>query len=385
MSHRLSWSLVSVGSASVGLLAAGIMVYAAGCGQSVEGLNGTKGPCPATFDDNNPCTDDECTGGAVKHDPKSDGTACAMGKNRGTCGSGVCNLSCMSTSSGCTCDTPEDCPMATECQEWVCPASRCELNLEKTGSPIATQTEGDCKSVVCTAEGGTTITDDATDTPADKDACHVGTCQAGMPGYASVKVGDPCGDGKDGVCDSSEKCVPCLEGTGTGCTPGEMCYKTTAGELACTTCSNGTKDASEADTDCGGACAQCLLGGPCKSCELGKTCNAGSDCANTKPCVDGVCCESVCAGVCQACSPGSGHCDDLPTGAVDPNCPAADGKVCAYGVGCVFRAGHACTYGTDCTSGTCSLSKCNKGGPLAPCIDGTDCTSGTCQMDHTCM
>jgi hypothetical protein len=385
MSHRTYWALVSVGSASVGLLAAGITVHVAGCGQSTEGTKETKGQChAAVLEDNNPCTDDKCVGEVVKHDPVADGTACERGMNSGTCNSGFCKLSCATVVTNCACDTGADCPMDTECLKWSCDEKSCKATPQ-TGTPIAAQEQGDCKKIVCAANGGTESKNDDTDRPDDADACHAGNCQDGTTLQDLRKTGDPCGAGQTGVCDSSSQCVPCLEGTSTGCVTGDICYKTTADELKCTNCNNKSQDTDETDTDCGGVCAECKPSGPCKACDLGKACSTGSDCGSSKPCVDGVCCKDLCTGACKACSLGVGTCDDLPTGSTDPNCPT--GRVCASGAGCVLQAGGACTFDTDCMSGVCSLGidKCAKGLAMAPCIEGTDCKSGTCQTDHTCQ
>jgi hypothetical protein len=47
---------------------------------------------------------------------------------------------------------------------------------------------------------------------------------------------------------------------------------------------------------------------------LGKTCSATSDCATGQTCVDNVCCESACDGVCESCNQAGalGHCNPIP-------------------------------------------------------------------------
>jgi hypothetical protein len=388
MSYRLSWSLVSVGSASVGLLAAGIMMYAAGCGQSGETLHSAQGLCMLEFDDKNPCTIDICPDdGMVQHTPSYDGTTCSLGKNSGTCEDGVCKLSCESMPSDCACETVDDCPPDKECLKWSCENTSCK-STPQPGTVIAAQTQGDCQDIVCTATGlGTERKNNDADKPKAAEACHIGTCENGMPSQGLQGAGMPCDrdGGQPGVCDSSGQCVLCLENTSNGCKTGELCYRTTAGVLQCTNCSNNTKDTDEAGVDCGGVCAQCKPGGMCKTCAQGQTCKVGSDCSNSKPCVDGVCCEDLCPLACSACAPGTGQCEDVPTGTMDVLC--LNGRVCAKGAGCVFRVGWTCSLDALCMSNNCNMAtmKCAPGATGAPCVDGTDCKSGMCKPDHTCQ
>src|SRR5689334_7392503 len=85
-----------------------------------------------------------------------------------------------------------------------------------------------------------------------------------------------------------------------------------AGALPCQpSCSDGTRNGSETDVDCGGACAPCALGGAC---------SADADCA-----AGGICDPQECR-VARSCDeilqrhPGSGDGAYLiePTGAVPP-------------------------------------------------------------------
>lgn len=81
------------------------------------------------------------------------------------------------------------------------------------------------------------------------------------------------------------------------------------GEGACVAhCDNGVRDFSETDVDCGGSCAPCALG-------LG--CVVEGDCA-TGFCIDGVCCDTACDGVCEGCDVDAGTCTPHPQG-TDPD------------------------------------------------------------------
>lgn len=101
----------------------------------------------------------------------------------------------------------------------------------------------------------------------DEEACGSGYC-----------IDDVC---CDGPCDSTCEACSAARGTGAdgtcsgaqmGTDPGDLCV----GELACT------------------AAGVCELGN-------GQSCGAGSEC-DSGNCVDGVCCDTACAGTCEACT-----------------------------------------------------------------------------------
>ncbi len=86
-------------------------------------------------------------------------------------------------------------------------------------------------------------------------------------------------------------------------------------------------------------------------------------------CIDGVCCNTTCGGLCQACNvAGSvGTCTNVPNGQ-DPAFECAGGQVCNGAGACTTLAdGTACSAPADCTSGNC--------------VDGVCCNTacgGTC-------
>jgi len=82
----------------------------------------------------------------------------------------------------------------------------------------------------------------------------------------------------------------------------------------------------------------------------GTTCSVASDCSSGF-CVDGVCCDSKCDGVCQACTAsrkGSGT--DGVCGAIPP---AKDSKDA-----CALFQGAACSNDAECASGVCADGVC---------------------------
>ena len=125
------------------------------------------------------------------------------------------------------------------------------------------------------------------------------------------------------------------------------------------TCSDGLKNGTETDIDCGGSC------GPCAT---GKSCAAATDCI-VNFCLSGVCSSPTCS-------------DTVKNGGeTDIDCGGTC-EVCAVGKGC--------TLAKDCTSGVCQASVC-----AAPsCTDAVkhgaetdiDCggTCGGCGLGKVC-
>jgi hypothetical protein len=144
----------------------------------------------------------------------------------------------------------------------------------------------------------------------------------------------------------------------------------------------------------------------------GEPCTVGPDCRSGF-CVDGVCCESLCNGTCEACDradrrgacgpisgpprPGREAC--LGTGACAGTCDGTDGARCRYPGDDVECAPATCSAGVAMTRRVCSGAGvclpaagvscapyacdgpiCAGGcGPGRPCVSGTYCTGGRCQ------
>lgn len=337
MSHRMYVAVVSLGSASLGLLAASITLHAAGCGPNAEDLFNTPGRCVASPND---------------------------------------------TSPKCVCSTAADCPKATECMEWMCDnTNHCKAD-PKTGTlPVAKQLPGDCKQVKCEGGERKTVKDNG-DLPVDHDVCMSATCMDGEPHQAPQGAGTVCSEGQSEVCDGMGNCVHCLENTNDGCGAGDVCLNPDGGGLKCVPghCLDGATNDGETDNDCGGTC---------KPCGLGSDCSKDSDCSN-QICAPGlgsskVCCDVLCTGACRFCVQGTGKCEDAPTATFDTDC--AQPKVCAKGAGCAFMASHTCTKNDDCISGNCdSNMQCAPGIKNAPCISNFDCINFNCDLTtHFCQ
>lgn len=123
-------------------------------------------------------------------------------------------------------------------------------------------------------------------------------------------------------------------------------------------CDDGVRNGNESDVDCGGRCEPCLVGAACRT---------GGDCTSEQ-CVDAVCCESACLGVCRACSEdrtgeANGTCANVLTGS-DPDSECSGSYVCQDG------ACESCADGLQ--NGEESWIDC--GGECSAC--GEICTNG---------
>jgi len=125
-------------------------------------------------------------------------------------------------------------------------------------------------------------------------------------------------------------------------------------------CSNGVKDITEADVDCGG---------DCKPCALNKTCFGNSDCTSNS-CVMGKCVVNPC----------TNNVFDNGT-ETDVDCGGTCGS-CSNGKNCV--ANTDCTSGF-CISGTCSVNPCTNGIKDNGELD-VDCggTCSSCNVGQKC-
>ena len=140
------------------------------------------------------------------------------------------------------------------------------------------------------------------------------------------------------------------------------------------TCTDGKKNGSETDVDCGG--------GACPTCAKGSDCATGADCKSGVCDSSGTCAEASCT-------------DSVKNGdETDIDCGGATCPKCADTKGCAKQA--------DCSSGVCSGGICAKatctdtvkngdetdtdcGGATCPkcantqkCVNATDCVSGIC-------
>ena len=108
----------------------------------------------------------------------------------------------------------------------------------------------------------------------------------------------------------------------------------------------------------------------------GTACSTGNACRSGL-CVDGVCCESACAGSCESCL-------DAETGAGDGVCaPVTAGT--DPGGDCADDGSPACTQNGLCDgAGACQMYPSASGCTPEPCAAGSDCASGVCADGICC-
>jgi hypothetical protein len=380
--------------------------------------------------DGNECTLDKCEGGASVHTPEPLDKPCTGGYCDG-------NGACVA------CNNKTQCPESTkECEEAACTNNKCGFAPVANGTPVAMQTSGDCKKVVCDGMGGTkTVTDDS-DVPNDGKECTTDTCDAGTPKNTPKAAGTACTQNGGKKCDGGDSCVQCLDDgdcaagdtcdtaskicvgalkddgqqctTGTQCKSGECadgvcCDKPCDG--SCEACNlagtegdcSPVKNAADADTcakdeksgDCAVEPCTCDASGVCKQLD-GTACAGGTQCESGQ-CVDGVCCATAC-GSCQRCDATPGTCTSVTNG---PDADTCDGdsmsdpcKVlpCSCDGGGVCKQtqnGSACTMSTQCLSGHCKDGVCCATACTGAC-QTCAATPGTCTSvtngpdDDTC-
>ncbi len=304
--------------------------------------------------DNIICTKDQCNNGAPSNPPEANGFPCGGSL---TCdGAGKCI--------GCT--IPTDCQGTdTFCQTRTCVAQSCGFNYTADGTnlPAQDQVASDCKTIQCNGLGGTKTVADDSDLPIDDgNDCTTETCSNGVEQHPAEPIDTSCASGGGVVCDGAGACVEC--NSPSVCPQGTVCQAATCVANSCglnntpnndpappseqtnmdctlVACdgSGGTKnvadpadlpvDNNECTADqCSGMtpsnpdlpdgtdCA--MMMGKCQAgvCSVGKpngdSCSQNGECQSNN-CVDDVCCDTACSGLCEACVA-------LKTGGSDGSC-----------------------------------------------------------------
>lgn len=264
--------------------------------------------------------------GCSVYDPSLLGGGGATGSTTDT-GSTVSSGASMTTSSstgGMSCSSPAMCPgMDTECATRTCDGGKCGVAPEMSGKALANQTPDDCKKNVCDGLGGTTVQEDAADTPNDGKDCTTDTCDGSNPKFTNKTDTTPCSQAGGKLC-LMGACVECIDGA--DCTSGVCTAQHTCGAATCTdTIKNGT----ETDTDCGGMCSKCING---------KHCSSGTDCVSNS--CSGTICQPSCSDMI------------LNQDETDVDC---GGTSC---LGCDI--GKTCAASSDCASNNCGVNmKCS--------------------------
>jgi hypothetical protein len=332
------------------------------------------------------CADKSCSAGNVVTTDANAGTICT---------GGVCDGmgSCVG------CNTTADCEQpAGECSFVTCDANVCTTHDKDLGTPLSTQTTGDCKLAVCDGSGGTTTQNDDMDVPDDGNDCTLDGCNAGAPVH-TPQQGQPCGTGL--VCDAMGVCDGCTDAS--QCPPGDVCKTPVCNTGSCSFnfVAAGTLAGTQTPNDCqksicdGMGTLQTVPdpndpplddGDPC----TGESCSGGMPVH--PPLGQGTTCmTSTATGVCD----GNGTCvacnnaSDCPqpqticqsatcTGNVCGLAPANNGGVCNAAT---------CMNGIANAADLCANGACVDGGTTmcSPYVCGATACETTCAGDNDCV
>ncbi len=420
--------------------------------------------------DSNDCTNDTCTAGVPKNEPVAVGTACMSNGGTvcdgngaclecnqesdckepskphcsankcvpATCNDGTkngdetdkdCGGSCNGCGTGFTCAVAGDC-ISKNCKNLACAVPACDDGIQN-GAETEVDCGGGCKGCGPTQKC-------AVDADCAGKACDQGTKTCTPNCLDAVKNGSEtdvdCGGGSCGKCAEAKLCTVGGDCSSNGCCAG-----------TCSACCNNVKDGSETDLDCGGSCdAKCAdngscvansdctsklcqnfsckpsncsngvkdadeadvdCGGSCQPCTGGKVCGKAGDCASGF-CTDGVCCNVVCNGLCEACT-------KAKTGLADGACIAVSigtdpDSECAQDVASSCKQNGFCDgarvcqkydSATVCVTASCTAnvqtneSKCDGKGvcaaavtaPCSPYVCGANACKKVCANDVECI
>lgn len=150
-------------------------------------------------------------------------------------------------------------------------------------------------------------------------------------------------------------------GGGPECTSAGDCKPLDPATCQVAVCPNGMCEVQLAPMgmDCGGG-ANCDGAGICNKLPNGASCTADIGC-ETGYCTDGVCCETICNGICQVCASGSGKCNDVMAGGADgmgtyPTCQSP--SICSGSKKCLAALGSPCADASECNSPACVDGVC---------------------------
>lgn len=332
----------------------------------------------------NECDQELCMGGMPMNPPQPSGAPCG--------GDGVCDGQAQCVE----CNGPTDCtalPPDDECQQRTCVNHACGQDFTNANTPLGVQAPGDCQTVVCDGNGGTTSLANNADLPDDGRECTTDTCTNGVPANTPLSQGTSCGTGNNLFCDSDGDCVGC--NTAADCGANALCGTRTCNNQQC----------GWSYTQAGPLPAQNQIPGDCQvvqctgSSEIPVTVTSTSD---VPPDDNNQCTSEACSGsmpthpprsVNFGCSQNGGlYCDGA--GACVPcnmasQCPAGANActvaACSSSHQCGFTYPPSGTPITDPTPGDCKRPECDGAGAITIVNyamdlpnDGNQCTADTC-------
>ena len=141
--------------------------------------------------------------GACSNPSLADGSACNDGNactQTDTCQAGSC-----SGANPVTCAALDQCHVAGTCNAGT---GACSNPAAPAGTPVATQTAGDCQANACDGAGNVAGVADNADVPADDgNQCTSEVCTAGVPSHPSLPAGTACNQGGGSACNGAGACV----------------------------------------------------------------------------------------------------------------------------------------------------------------------------------
>jgi hypothetical protein len=117
---------------------------------------------------------------------------------------------------------------------------------------------------------------------------------------------------------------------------------------------------------------------------LGAACSSASQC-DSGYCVDGVCCENSCPGICDACNVGGewGTCTRVPNDTPCPDNDRCNGTETCQAGSCVPGDPLDCSNANKCTDDACDPAS---GCLFNPVANGTACSNGNpCDGEESCL
>ncbi len=391
--------------------------------------------CQSGFCADSVCCNSACTGSCngcstAAGAPSSGTCASVTGAGNPSCGAYVCDG--MSATCPATCDNDVDCSAGNYCNA----ATQCVSKLANGQACTATN---QCQSGNCA--------DDVCCNSACTESCNACSTAAGAPSNGTCASVTGAGNPSCGayLCDGMSATCPATCDNDTDCSAGSFCNASSqcitelANGQACAAgseCQSGNcTDAVCCDSACTGSCNACSTAagapsnGTCASvtgagnpscgayvcdgmsalcpatcdndtdCSAGNYCNASSQCvtelANGQACTatnqcqsgnctDAVCCDSACAGECNACStaagaPSNGTCANV-TGGGNPSCGTyvCDGTSATCPGTCMSDA--SCSAGNYCNASNLCVPKLGAG---QACSIADHCQSNFC-ADSVC-
>ncbi|MGZ3419605.1 MAG: FG-GAP repeat protein [Polyangiales bacterium] len=334
------------------------------CGAYACGGAACKTSCTTSTDCNvgNACKSGECKPVAGLGIPCTDGSVCPSGfcVDNVCCAESSCAAgeSCATASrkglcakkNGTSCSADADCGSG-HCVDGVCCNASCTQQCEACDRPGS---EGTCVPVLGPPHGTRAACAGGGDA-----ICGV-SCRGNRAGCEAAKLETPCGSDKctDGIEAKASTC----DGVGNCKTRPRACSPFRCGDKACrTTCTTG--DDCIADAECRGGVCVLKASGPVPDrgavTSSFQSCTGASECASGN-CVEGVCCDKPCGGVCESCAlPGSpGICTPTPYG-LDPKGACAAGacvKTCDGKGACVDAFPGAVCAPNRCTGDATGVS-----------------------------